>query len=81
MPSLSLKYRHAFPACEGRTYLNCAAVAPGSTRVRAAINAWLDDHVANGSMASTHWWARTTAATYIARRETLVRRSRVRLRD
>ena len=45
MPSLSLGYRGEFPACEGRTYLNCAAVAPGSTRVRAAINAWLDDHV------------------------------------
>ena len=58
MPSLSLKHRHAFPACADRTYLNCAAVAPGSTRVRAAINAWLDDHVAHGSMASTHWWER-----------------------
>lgn len=59
MPPLSLKYRGAFPACEGHAYLNCAAVAPGSTRVRAAINAWLDDHIAQGSLASTHWWART----------------------
>ena len=58
MPSLSLKYRDAFPACADRAYLNCAAVAPGSTRVRAAINAWLDDHVAQGNSASTHWWAR-----------------------
>ena len=58
MPSLSLRYRGAFPACDGRAYLNCAAVAPGSTRVRAAINAWLDDHVAQGNSASTHWWAR-----------------------
>ena len=58
MPSLSLTYRQAFPACADRAYLNCAAVAPGSTRVRAAINAWLDDHVAQGNMASTHWWAR-----------------------
>ena len=30
MPSLSEKYRGAFPACEERTYLNCAAVAPGT---------------------------------------------------
>ena len=62
MPSLSLSYRDAFPACAGRAYLNCAAVAPGSTRVRAAINAWLDDHVAHGSMASTHWWERVAEA-------------------
>ena len=59
MPSLSTTYRHEFPACASRAYLNCAAVAPGSTRVRAAINTWLDDHVAHGSMASAHWWART----------------------
>ena len=59
MPSLSTTYRHEFPACANRAYLNCAAVAPGSTRVRAAINTWLDDHVARGSMASAHWWART----------------------
>ena len=58
MPSPSLEYRNAFPACEGRAYLNCAAIAPGSTRVRAAVGAWLDDHVAHGNMASTHWWAR-----------------------
>ena len=59
MPSLSTTYRHEFPACANRAYLNCAAVAPGSTRVRAAINDWLDDHVARGSMASAHWWTRT----------------------
>ena len=59
MPSLSTTYRHEFPACADRAYLNCAAVAPGSTRVRAAINAWLDDHVAQGSMASAGWWERT----------------------
>ena len=59
MPSLSLKYRDAFPACEGRAYLNCAAVAPGSARVQAAINAWLDDHTAQGNMGSKEWWART----------------------
>ena len=58
MPSLSLKYRDAFPACEGRAYLNCAAVAPGSARVRAAINTWLDDHTAQGNMGSKEWWAR-----------------------
>ena len=58
MPSLSLTYRQAFPVCADRAYLNCAAVAPGSTRVRAAINSWLDDHVAHGSMASAHWWTR-----------------------
>ena len=58
MPSLSVKYRDMFPACEGRAYLNCAAVAPGSTRVRAAINAWLDDHVTQGNSGSAHWWAR-----------------------
>ena len=58
MPSLSLTYRQSFPACADRAYLNCAAVAPGSTRVRSAINAWLDDHVAQGSMASAHWWTR-----------------------
>ena len=58
MPSLSLTYRQAFPACADRAYLNCAAVAPGSTRVRSAINSWLDDHVAHGSMASAHWWTR-----------------------
>ena len=62
MPSLSLGYRDAFPACEGRIYLNCAAVAPGSTRVRAAINAWLDDHVAQGNMASGQWWTRAAEA-------------------
>lgn len=62
MPSLSLGYRDAFPACEGRTYLNCAAVAPGSTRVRAAINVWLDDHVAQGNMASGQWWTRAAEA-------------------
>ena len=62
MPSLSLGYRGEFPACEGRTYLNCAAVAPGSTRVRAAINAWLDDHVAQGNMASGQWWTRAAEA-------------------
>ena len=62
MPSLSLGYRDAFPACEGRTYLNCAAVAPGSTRVRAAINAWLDDHIAQGNMASGQWWTRAAEA-------------------
>ena len=59
MPSLSTTYRHEFPACVDRAYLNCAAVAPGSTRVRAAINEWLDDHVAHGSMASADWWERT----------------------
>ena len=59
MPSLSTTYRHEFPACANRAYLNCAAVAPGSTRVRTAINTWLDDHVAHGSTASAHWWART----------------------
>ena len=59
MPSLNLTYRDTFPTCADRVYLNCAAVAPGSTRVRAAINAWLDDHVAQGSMESAHWWART----------------------
>ena len=59
MLSLSLKYRDAFPACEGRAYLNCAAVAPGSARVQAAINAWLDDHTAQGNMGSKEWWART----------------------
>ena len=58
MPSLSHEYRDAFPACEGRAYLNCAAVAPGSTRVRAAIAAWLDDHIARGNTASQHWWER-----------------------
>ena len=58
MPSLSPTYRREFPACADRAYLNCAAIAPGSTRVRAAINAWLDDHVAQGSAASSHWWAR-----------------------
>ena len=58
MQSLSLKYRDAFPACADRAYLNCAAVAPGSMRVRAAINAWLDDHVAQGNTGSKHWWAR-----------------------
>ena len=62
MPSLSLGYRDAFPACEGRAYLNCAAVAPGSTRVRAAINAWLDDHVIQGNMASGQWWERAAEA-------------------
>ena len=70
MPSLSDEYRGAFPACEGRAYLNCAAVAPGSTRVRAAINAWLDDHVARGNTASQHWWAR--AAEVRARTAELV---------
>lgn len=66
MPSLSEKYRGAFPACEERTYLNCAAVAPGSARVQAAINAWLADHVAQGNMGSSAWWeraARTRART------------------
>ena len=58
MPSLSLTYRQEFPACADRAYLNCAAVAPGSTRVRSAINGWLDDHVAQGNMGSVHWWAR-----------------------
>ena len=62
MPSLSLKYRSAFPACERRAYLNCAAVAPGSMRVRAAINDWLDDHVLNGNSASDGWWERATEA-------------------
>ena len=62
MPSLSEKYRGAFPACEERTYLNCAAVAPGSARVRAAINAWLDDHVAQGNMGSSAWWERAARA-------------------
>ena len=61
-PSLSLGYRDAFPVCEGHTYLNCAAVAPGSTHVRAAINAWLDDHVARGNMASERWWTRAAEA-------------------
>ena len=61
MPSLSLKYRGAFPACEGRAYLNCAAVAPGSTHVRAAINDWLDDHTAHGNTASKQWWERAAA--------------------
>ena len=59
---LSLRYRSAFPACEGRTYLNCAAVAPGSTHVRAALNAWLDDHVARGNLGSEHWWTRAAEA-------------------
>ena len=58
MSSLSFEYRDAFPACADRAYLNCAAVAPGSTRVRTAINAWLDDHVAQGNTGSKHWWAR-----------------------
>ena len=58
MPSLNTTYRHEFPACANRAYLNCAAVAPGSTRVRAAINTWLDDHVAHGSMGSAQWWER-----------------------
>ena len=62
MPSLSLKYRSAFPACEDSAYLNCAAVAPGSTRVRSAIADWLDDHVARGSMGSSAWWARAAEA-------------------
>ena len=58
--SLSLKYRDTFPACKDHVYLNCAAVAPGSTRVRAAISAWLDDHVAQGSVGSSRWWDRVT---------------------
>ena len=58
MPSLSLKYRDAFPACEGRAYLNCAAVAPGSTRVKAAVGTWLDHHLASGNLDSAQWWAR-----------------------
>ena len=62
MPSLSETYRSTFPACEGRAYLNCAAVAPGSTRVRAAIGDWLDDHVAQGSMGSSRWWERAAEA-------------------
>ena len=62
MPSPSLTYRAAFPACADRAYLNCAAVAPGSTRVRAAINTWLDDHVAQGNAASAHWWERAAEA-------------------
>ena len=62
MSSLSLKYRSAFPACERHAYLNCAAVAPGSTYVRAAINDWLDDHVLNGSSASDGWWERAHEA-------------------
>ena len=36
MPPPSTRYRSTFPACEGRTCLDCAAVAPGSTRVRVA---------------------------------------------
>ena len=70
MPSPSTTYRHEFPACANRAYLNCAAVAPGSTRVRAAINAWLDDHVAHGSIASSAWWER--AAEVRARTAKLV---------
>ena len=62
MPSLSLTYRSTFPACRERAYLNCAAVAPGSTRVRAAVAAWLDDHVAHGSMDSARWWERAAEA-------------------
>ena len=58
MSSLSLDYRHAFPACKGHVYLDCAAVAPGSRRVRAAVDAWLDDHAAQGSIGSDRWWAR-----------------------
>ncbi len=58
MAPLSPQYRSAFPACADRAYLDCAAVAPGSTRVRAAVNAWLDDHVAQGRTGSEHWWAR-----------------------
>ena len=62
MQSLSRKYRGAFPACEGGAYLNCAAVAPGSSLVRAAINTWLDDHAAHGNLASSHWWERAAEA-------------------
>ena len=62
MPSLSLKYRSAFPACDRGAYLNCAAVAPGSSLVRAAVNTWLDDHVANGNSASSQWWERVAEA-------------------
>ncbi len=70
MPSLSTTYRQAFPVCTDHTYLNCAAVAPGSATVRAAINAWLDDHIAHGNMASAAWWER--AAEVRARTAELV---------
>ena len=62
MTSLSLKYRSEFPACHRGAYLNCAAVAPGSSLVRAAINTWLDDHVAHGNAASNQWWERVAEA-------------------
>ena len=41
MPSLSLKYRDAFPACEGRAYLNCAR-----GRARLGARADRDQHLA-----------------------------------
>jgi len=53
-PDLSV-YRKEFPVSRTLVYLNHAGVSPASTRVREAVNLWLDEHVEQGIMAEKGW--------------------------
>lgn len=52
--------RSLFPSLEARAYLNHAAVAPPSTPVREAVEAYLDDHARLGSGGVGRWFAQQT---------------------
>ncbi|MFW6198012.1 MAG: aminotransferase class V-fold PLP-dependent enzyme, partial [Myxococcota bacterium] len=52
--------RSLFPSLEARAYLNHAAVAPPSVPVRAAVEAYLDDHARLGSGGVGRWFAQQT---------------------
>lgn len=48
-------YRKEFPVCRNLVYLNHAGVSPASTRVREAVNQWLDEHVEQAVLAEPGW--------------------------
>ncbi|MDP7032854.1 MAG: aminotransferase class V-fold PLP-dependent enzyme [Planctomycetota bacterium] len=51
--------RDLFPACREGVYLNHGGVAPTSTRVRDAVNTWMEDLVLHGIAGEDDWEMRT----------------------
>ena len=62
------QYRGLFPITQSCHYLNHAAVAPTSTRVRDAVKAWVDDLAANGMSNLLDWVRGVREARAVAAR-------------
>lgn len=62
------QYRSLFPITQGCHYLNHAGVSPTSTRVRDAVQAWMDDLTLHGMSNVVTWVARERETRALAAR-------------